>query len=61
MLNDFNKVTSIAFLFYSNNKIRLQYHMTYLGGIHADNFNETISWFFDVASEFYRFMKNYEI
>ncbi len=61
ILNEFNSCTYLAFAYYSGSKIKLQYHMTYVGGIHADNFNETISWVFDVASEFYKFMRDYKI
>lgn len=49
--NDWNNGQSFATVSFNQNEFYIQYFMSFAGGIHADNFNDTIEWV--LASSFY--------
>ncbi len=58
IVNNWNSNRSFSTVSFENNEFHIQYYMTYKGGIHADNFNDTIEWVFSSAFYFEDYVKN---
>ena len=55
--NDWNASHSFSSLSFENDVFHFQYYMSYKGGIHTDNFNNTIDWIFGTAFYFEDYIK----
>ncbi len=57
--NEWNNRHSFATVSFSENEFYIQYFMSFIGGIHADNFNYTIDWVLASSFHFENFLKEY--
>lgn len=57
--NEWNNRHSFATVSFSENEFYIQYFMSFIGGIHADNFNDTIDWVLASSFHFENFLKEY--
>lgn len=56
LLNDWNKDNIFQTAYLNGDKFELQYHLSFKGGIHADNLNDTLAWFYSMIYGFWEFM-----
>lgn len=52
IVNDWNSDTVFATAFLWKERFRLEYFVSFEGGLSAENFNDTLHWLFSVASAF---------
>ena len=55
--NDWNCNHIFSRVFWKSDAYQIDYYATYKGGIHADNFNEMLGWFFENAVGFYKYLR----
>ena len=55
LANSWNKEKIFLNASWDGERFLLHYFMTYDGGIHADNLNATLDWYFDLCSDFVRY------
>lgn len=59
IINDWNSGRSFSIVSYEENQFHIQYFLTYKGGLHSDNLNDTIEWIFSSSFYFEDYVKEY--
>ena len=52
IVNAWNSETVFSTVFFWNGRFRLEYFMSFEGGLNSENFNDTLHWLYSIASAF---------
>ena len=57
--NEWNQKKIFSIVCWDDDSFRIEYYMTYQGGIHADNLNDSLAWYFDLLYGFFDYLDKY--
>lgn len=57
--NEWNKDKIFLRVCWDEDSFRTEYYMSYKGGVHSDNLNDSLSWYFDLLFSFFEYLGKY--